>query len=363
VRVLITGGAGFVGANVGIGLASRHRDWEVVALDNLYRRGSELNLPRLEAASVRFIRADVREPSDLMALEPIDALVECSAEPSALAGLRGDTAYPVHTNLLGAYNCLELARRDGAQLVFLSTSRVYPFPTLNAIAYQETETRFELAREQEIPGVSPAGISERFPIAGARTLYGATKLAAELLVTEYAAGFGLATVIDRCGVIAGPWQMGKVDQGVFTFWMLHHHFRKPLRYIGYGGEGKQVRDVLHVDDLVELIDQQLLDPDHWEGVTANVGGGPERSLSLLETTRICRELTGNEVPIEPDLETRYGDVPVYLSDCEVLFRHTAWRPRLSARTVLSDILDWIASNAEQVGEALAVGEKPGERGA
>jgi CDP-paratose 2-epimerase len=362
VRVLITGGAGFVGANVGVGLASRHPDWEVVALDNLHRRGSGLNLPRLEAASVRFLRGDVREPSDLMAVEAIDALVECSAEPSALAGLEGDTAYPVHTNLTGAYNCLELARRDGAQFLFLSTSRVYPFSTLNSIAYEETATRFELADAQEVPGVSPAGISERFPIDGPRTLYGATKLAAELLVTEYATAFDLMTVIDRCGVIAGPWQMGKVDQGVFTFWMLHHYFGKPLRYIGYGGEGKQVRDLLHVEDLIELIDEQLLDPGHWAGVTANVGGG-ERSLSLLETTRICRELTGNEVPIEADLETRYGDVPIYVSDCEMLFRHTSWRPRLSARRVLSDILDWIATNAEQVGEALGVTEAPAERGA
>lgn len=362
-RILITGGAGFVGANVGIGLASRHPDWDVVALDNLYRRGSELNLLRLEAAGVRFMRGDVRKSSDLMALEPIDALVECSAEPSALAGLEGDTAYLLHTNLTGAYNCLELARRDGAQLLFLSTSRVYPFPALNAIACEETATRFELAKEQEIPGVSPAGISESFPIQGPRTLYGATKLAAELLVAEYAAAFGLATVIDRCGVIAGPWQMGKVDQGVFTYWMLHHYFLRPLRYIGYGAEGKQVRDLLHIEDLVELIDEQVLDPEHWAGVTANVGGGPSCSLSLLETTRICRELTGNEVPIEADLETRYGDVPVYISDCEVLFGHTSWRPRLSARRVLSDILDWIAASPDEVGEALGVGEAPAERGA
>jgi CDP-paratose 2-epimerase len=326
----------------------------VVAFDNLYRRGSQLNLPRLEAAGVRFIRGDVREPSELSAVESIDALVECSAEPSALAGLEGDTAYPIHTNLTGAYNCLELARRDGAQLVFLSTSRVYPFPALNAIAFEEKPTRFELQPEQSIPGVSPAGISERFPIAGARTLYGATKLAAELLVTEYAAGFGLQTVIDRCGVIAGPWQMGKVDQGVFTFWMLHHYFRRPLRYIGYGGEGKQVRDLLHVEDLVELIDEQLLAPDRWAGVTANVGGGPECSLSLLETTRICRELTANQVPIEPLLKPRYGDVPIYISDCEMLFRHTSWRPRMTARRVLGDILDWITANADQVGEALGV---------
>ena len=96
---------------------------------------------------------------------------------------------------------------------------------------------------------------------GARTLYGATKLAAELLIEEYRAGLGVPAVIDRCGVIAGPWQMGKVDQGVFTHWMLAHHFGNPLTYIGFGGEGKQVRDLLHVEDLVDLVERQLLDPE------------------------------------------------------------------------------------------------------
>ena len=116
----------------------------------------------------------------------------------------------------------------------------------------------------------------------------------------------MPAVIDRCGVIAGPWQMGKVDQGVFTHWMLAHHFGNPLSYIGFGGEGKQVRDLLHVEDLVDLVERQLLDPEAWDGRTVNVGGGRECSLSLRETTAICRELTGNEVPIEPVAETRAG---------------------------------------------------------
>ncbi len=102
-------------------------------------------------------------------------------------------------------------------------------------------------------------------------------------------------MINRCGVIAGPWQMGKVDQGVFTYWMLAHHFRRPLQYIGFGGSGKQVRDLLHVDDLLDLMDEQLADPARWDGVTANVGGGREGSLSLLETTALCAEITGNRI--------------------------------------------------------------------
>jgi CDP-paratose 2-epimerase len=353
-RLLITGGAGFVGSNLAVSLAARHPDWEILAFDNLYRRGSELNLPRLEQAGVEFVRGDVREPGDLGALPPITALIECSAEPSVMSGVDGDTGYLVHTNLTGAYNCLELARRDGAFVVFLSTSRVYPVAPQVELALDEGPTRFEIAAEQALPGVSPAGISEAFPLDGPRTLYGATKLAAELLIEEFRAGLGVPAVIDRCGVIAGPWQMGKVDQGVFTHWMLAHHFGNPLSYIGFGGVGKQVRDLLHVEDLVDLVERQLLDPGAWDGRTVNVGGGRECSLSLLETTEICRRLTGNEVPITPVAETRQGDVPVYLSDCAKLFSLDEWRPQRSPEQVLTDIHAWIAADGARIAEALDI---------
>lgn len=361
-RVLITGGAGFVGSNLAVSLAGRHPEWEVLALDNLYRRGSQLNLPRLEEAGVEFVRGDVREPADLERLDGISALIECSAEPSVMSGVDGDTGYLVHTNLTGAYNCLELARRDGAFLVFLSTSRVYPVAPQVGLKLEETATRFELAAEQGVAGVSPAGISEEFPLEGARTLYGATKLAAELLIEEYRAGLGVPAVIDRCGVIAGPWQMGKVDQGVFTHWMLAHHFGKPLKYIGYGGAGKQVRDLLHVEDLVDLVERQLLDPPSWDGRTVNVGGGRECSLSLLETTEICERLTGNEIPIESVAETRAGDVPIYLSDCAKLFGLDEWRPRRGAEQILTDIHAWISADEDRIAQALniaATAEKGG----
>ncbi len=360
-RLLITGGAGFVGSNLAVSLAARHPDWEIVAFDNLYRRGSELNLPRLQEAGVEFVRGDVREPGELAALPEISALIECSAEPSVMSGVDGDSGYLVHTNLTGAYNCLELARRDTAFLVFLSTSRVYPVAPQLQINLEEAETRFEIAAEQELPGVSPAGISERFPLDGARTLYGATKLAAELLIEEFRSGLGVPAVIDRCGVIAGPWQMGKVDQGVFTHWMLAHHFGNPLTYIGFGGEGKQVRDLLHVEDLVDLVERQLLDPEEWDGRTVNVGGGRECSLSLRETTVICRRLTGNEVAIEPVLETRAGDVPIYLSDCTELFELDEWRPRRSAEQVLADIHAWVAADEDRIAEALNIDAPAGGR--
>src|SRR5579863_2465087 len=268
-RILVTGGAGFIGANIAIGLASRSRDEEIIALDNLKRRGSELNLPRLRDAGVTFVHGDVRAVDDLATVEQVDAIVECSAEPSVLAGTDGSPNYLIGANLVGACNCLELARRHNAFMLFLSTSRVYPVAALENLRLEEAATRFELDDEQELPGVSSAGVSEVMPLSGARTLYGTTKLAGELLIEEYRATYGLRAVVNRCGVIAGPWQMGKVDQGVFTYWMLAHHFQRPLSYIGFGGSGKQVRDLLHVEDLLNLIDVQLGDPEYWAGATIN----------------------------------------------------------------------------------------------
>jgi CDP-paratose 2-epimerase len=351
-RVLVTGGAGFVGASVSLALKERNPDWQLLAFDNLKRRGSELNLPRLREAGVEYVHGDVREPGDVMALPAIDALVECSAEPSVLAGYGIAADYVVRTNLLGAYHCLEVARRDDAAFLFLSTSRVYPVEALKGLRLSETGTRFELAHEQELPGVSVEGISEAFPLDGARTLYGATKLSAELLAAEYADAFGLRTVVDRCGVIAGPWQMGKADQGVFTHWVLAHQLGRPLTYIGYGGKGKQVRDLLSVADLVELIDEQLRNLDEWAGFTGNVGGGRSCSLSLLETTELCRELTGNEVPIDGTDEARPGDVPVYVSDCARLFERTDWRPTRTPRGIVTDIHAWVSANQVSLEAAL-----------
>lgn len=351
-RILVTGGAGFIGSSVCLALVRRHPDWEVVACDNLYRRGSELNLPRLRDAGVAFSHADVRSRDDLASIGSFDALVECSAEPSVMAAVGGASDYVVQTNLVGAYHCLEAAAAHGAQVVFLSTSRVYPVAGLSGLAYDETDTRFELRDDQPTPGASSHGIAEDFALGGARTLYGTTKLAAELLVAEYAASHGIATTINRCGVVAGPWQMGKVDQGVFTHWVLSHVLRRDLAYIGFGGTGKQVRDLLHVDDLVDLVERQLLDPQAWDGRTYNVGGGRAGSLSLLETTALCEELTGNRLAVGSVAETRPGDVPVYVSDCRAIEDEMGWSPRRDARTILADTFQWIRDHESLVRSTL-----------
>ena len=195
-QVLITGGAGFVGSSLGLGLAQRYPEWQITALDNLKRRGSELNLPRLKQAGIEFVHGDVRNAEDLepAALQP-DLILECSAEASILAGY-ASPGYMLQTNLVGTINCLELARQTQANFIFLSTSRVYPIAYLNALKFTEIETRFQLMEQQSFPGASSQGISEEFPLDKARSLYSSTKLASELLIAEYADAYGLRTIIN-----------------------------------------------------------------------------------------------------------------------------------------------------------------------
>jgi len=349
-HILITGGAGFVGSSLGLELAQRYPEWRITALDNLKRRGSELNLSRLKQVGIQFVHGDIRNVEDLdpLVLQP-DLILECSAEPSVLAGYNSP-GYVLQTNLVGTINCLELARQTEADFIFLSTSRVYPIAYLKKLNYAEAETRLQLLQQQSLPGASSDGISEEFPIDQARSLYGATKLASELLIAEYADAYGLRTVVNRCGVLTGAWQMGKVDQGVFALWMARHYFRQPLKYIGYGGTGKQVRDFLHVADLLDLIDRQIHRIDDLKGQTFNVGGGVANTLSLWETTQLCQEITGHQVPITPVLETRTGDVPIFITNSRKVMAATGWQPQRDAKTTLTEIYEWIDQYKEQLSE-------------
>lgn len=339
-QVLVTGGAGFVGSHLAIALRERLPGVTVTALDNLRRRGSELNLPRLAAAGVRFAHGDIRSPTDLDAMPPPDLIVECSAEPSATAGYGGSPDYLISANLTGCYHCLELARRTGADFVFLSTSRVYPYRALNGLKCLETESRYAL-EDQVIPGASRAGVSERFPMEGPRSLYGMTKRAAELMVEEYGDAYRLRCIVNRCGLLTGPWQMARSDQGVVALWLAAHVFRRGLSYVGFNGTGKQVRDFLHIEDFGELLLAELAQFDSYAGRPLNVGGGSKFSFSLRELTEICREVTGNEIPIESVAGTRPADIRIFVTDHAEVTAVGGWRPSRDLRTTLEEMHAWM----------------------
>ena len=344
--MLITGGAGFVGSNLAVSFKEKYPALRVIAFDNLKRRGSELNIQRLKQSKVDFVHGDVRNPEDLAFDTKINLLLECAAEPSVLAGYGSSPQYLINTNLVGTVNCLELARKNKSDIIFLSTSRVYPYAAINDIQTTEMETRFEWNKEQTrcIPGWSKNGIDVDFTLNGPKSMYGATKLCSEIILLEYLKIYGVRGVINRCGVIAGPWQFGKVDQGIFTLWMMAHYFNKPLKYIGFGGKGKQVRDLLHIDDLFDLLELQIASMDNITSEIYNVGGGAAVSLSLLETTKLCEDITGNKIEIKSELNTRPADLVIYTTDNQKICSTIPWKPKRNTRTILEDIYSWIKNN-------------------
>jgi len=347
--ILITGGAGFVGSNLAIRLKQQYPSYTIISMDNLKRRGSELNLTRLKQHEIVFIHGDIRKKEDFRQIDqPVHCVIDAAAEPSVLAGLDGDADYLIQTNLNGTIHALDFALQHRAKFIFLSTSRIYPIRAIEDIAVEEAATRFEMSAVQKMPGVSAKGISEWFPLAGARSLYGATKLASELMIEEYHEMFGLQTVIDRCGVLTGPYQMGKVDQGVVVLWMARHFWKKGLSYIGYGGLGKQVRDMLHINDLFDLIDLQVHGIEKFNGQIFNAGGGREVSASLQELTRLCAEITGNTIPMESVADTRKADIRIYITDNTKINEITGWKPKITVPKILEEIYVWIKENENQL---------------
>ena len=340
-HILIAGGAGFVGSNLAIAFKTIYPNYLVTVFDNLSRKGSALNLVRLEAADVIFRHVDTRMASDLVKDTRIDVIIDAAAEPSVLAGNAGNTEYLVQTNFNGTVNLLNLAKKHQAGFIFLSTSRVYPIASLRSLQLEESDSRFFLSKDQTTRGSSAEGIAENFILTGNRSLYGATKLASELMIAEYHALFGISTIINRCGVIAGPWQMGKVDQGVAVLWMASHFWKMSLQYLGFAGSGKQVRDLLHIDDLFTLVDKQVHHIEQYAGETYNVGGGSSHSISLLEMTAICEKISGNKTTVHTNGEARPGDIPLYITNNHKIATATGWKPTKAVDVLFGDIFNWI----------------------
>lgn len=344
--ILVTGGAGFLGSNLATLLKQTYAAARVVAFDNLRRRGSEHILPRLTAHGVEFVHGDVRNPSDLQ-IGGVDLILECSAEPSVLAGREGGARYLIDSNLGGVINCLELARQSKAGLLFISSSRVYPFDRLNGLPFVPVGARMEFEPGKALPqGISAQGLTTEFPLPGKRTIYGATKLAAELLIREYADVYDFPALVFRFGVLAGPWQMGKLDQGFTALWVARHLAGQGLDYVGYGGTGHQVRDVLHVCDAFDLVQASLGKLAGLRGEVFNAGGGLANSVSLQEMTAICRAVTGREVPLGRVPETRPGDIPWYVTDNAVTSAAFGWRPQRPVEQVVRDTAAWLGERPE-----------------
>jgi len=343
-KILISGVCGFAGSTLARGLLQAGKGHEVTGFDNFSRPGSETNRAELRKLGARLVHADMRAASDLEALPAADWVLDAAANPSVLAGVDGRTSSRqlVEHNLLGTFNLLEYCKQHHAGLILLSTSRVYSIAALTALPLTVERDAFHLAASAPLPpGVSTAGLNEAFSTLPPVSLYGASKLASEALALEYGAAFDCPVFVNRCGVLAGAGQFGQPDQGIFSFWIHSWLRRRPLKYLGFGGHGHQVRDCLHPRDLLPLLEQQLAAPATAAADRiVNLSGGTASALSLRQLSDWCTAHGGAHT-VTADGAPRPFDLPWVVLDHAKATRLWGWRPQ----TPVAAILDEIAAHA------------------
>lgn len=347
--ILITGAAGFVGFSISKLFLDHQPDVKLIAIDNLSRRGSEYNVSHLRRLGCQFIHGDVRCKEDIEDLPRVDWIIDCAANPSVLAGLDQGSQALINNNLTGTLYLLEKCRKDNAGFVMLSTSRVYSINELNRIPLKENEKDFSILRDSQCPkGCSVLGISEEFSTNAPVSLYGSTKLASEIMALEYHYSFGFPVWINRCGVIAGPGQFGKIDQGIFSYWIYNYLLDRPLSYIGFGGTGKQVRDFIHPFDVFRLIQKQVAYPLKKVNKIVNIGGGISNSFSLAQLDDFCRKNLKIDKDIRQVVEGRRFDIPLYIADNTLSQELWDWSPSIGAEEILQQIIIYAIENLQLI---------------
>ncbi len=343
-KILITGCLGFAGKTLCESIITSTDTIEIIGVDNFSRKGCELNVEPLRNLGIGIIRGDIRNPSDLKALPAADWVIDCAANPSVLAGMDNETSsrQVMEHNLVGTINLLEYCKQKGSGIILLSTSRVYSAEQLAKLPIIQEDDRYSIKDSFRSNGISSKGISEDFPTTTPLSLYGASKLASETIILEYANCFGFPAWINRCGVLAGAGQFGKADQGIFSYWLHSFREKNPLKYIGFGGKGLQVRDALHPKDLSPLLIKQMEEPDRDVPKILNLGGGRENSMSLKQLSNWCEDLFGpNEVT--PSSDERPMDAPWIVMDSSLANKAWDWSPK----TKVQEILEEIARHAEK----------------
>ncbi len=352
-RILVTGACGFVGSNVIHRFREALANATLVGIDNFCRPGSELNRAKLQGIGVRVIHGDVRAASDFEPLPDVDWVIDAAANPSVLAGVDGRTSSRqlVEHNLGGTMQMLEFCRARGTGFILLSTSRVYSIPPLCALPLRAESERFSLDESKSLPvGVSCGGVSEAFSTEPPLSLYGVSKKMSEDLALEYHHTFKLPVWINRCGVMAGAGQFGRADQGIVAYWLHSWRERKALKYLGFEGAGRQVRDMLHPRDLADLLLKQMRSPSADAPRLANVSGGSESAFSLAELSAYAARRFGYEHAVERSGAVRPFDIPWLILDDARARNAWNWKPTIS-RDVL---FDEVAAFAERQPDWLSV---------
>lgn len=331
-KILITGGCGFVGTNLALFL--KQKKHKISSLDNLSRKGSKYNLKLLNNEKIKNYRIDIENDRKILKIPKFDLIIDCCAE-AAVEVSKNNFEKVINTNLVGTINILKKAKIDKSKIIFLSSSRVYPINSLKDLVDKK-----KLKKSLKINKM----FNENSNINGPKTIYGVTKLASEMFIEEFSYAFKMKYIINRCGVISGPLQFGKQDQGFISLWIWRHLMKKKLSYIGYEGLGNQVRDVLHVNDLSELINIQIKNLNKINNTLFTVGGSKKSYTSLKKLTEICQKITGNKLSMSKIKKTSIYDIPYFITDNSKVTRAYGWRPKKNISNIIKDTYKWLKIN-------------------
>ena len=335
-KILITGGCGFVGTNLALFLYSK--GYKIECLDNLSRKGSRYNFKLLRNKKIRNYKFDIYDYRKIQKLPKYDFIIDCCAE-AAVEVSKKDIDGVINTNFLGTFNILKKAKKDKSKIIFLSTSRVYPIKNMtNIIRKKIISSKIKIKKT----------FGENDNLQGPKTIYGLTKLSSEMLIEEFGYAFDLKFIINRCGVISGPLQFGKQDQGFVSLWIWGHLKKKKMKYIGYGGLGNQVRDVLHVDDLSELINLQIRKINKINNKIFTVGGSKKSYTSLRQLTDICEKITKNKIKFNKVSKTSIYDIPYFITNNKLVTKTYGWKPKRNILKVVSDTFLWLKNNESTI---------------
>lgn len=331
---LVTGGAGFIGSNYVRRLLARGET--VTIYDNLSRRGAQANLDWLRttgSGTLNFVQGDVRDVN-LITKTATDAdiiihLASQVAVTTSVLNPRED----VEINVMGTFNVLEAARASKRQpiVLYASTNKVYG--GMENLIIEENVTRYAY-RDY------PHGIPETYPL-DFHSPYGCSKGAGDQYVHDYARIYDLPTVVFRQSCIYGTRQFGVEDQGWIAWFIIAAEKGQPITIYG---DGKQVRDVLYVDDLLDIYDAAITHIDHAAGQIYNVGGGPNNQLSIWrEFEPMLENLLGRPIPTGKD-NWRPGDQRIYVSDIRKAARDLGWQPKVSVEQGITRLFNWVIEN-------------------
>ena len=333
-KILVSGGCGFVGSNLCIYLKKKLKKIKIYSVDNLFRKGSEINQKRLKNIGIKNYKFDISNLKIIQSLPKVNLIIDCCAEPSVEIS-KNEIDRVIYTNFIGTFNMLKKCIADKANIIFLSSSRVY---SINAI---KNLTKKIKLNNNFIPKKS---IDENFDTSGIKSIYGLTKLSSEDLIKEINYSHKIKYIINRFGVIAGPWQFGKQDQGFVTLWVAKHMLKKKLSYIGFKGTGLQARDIIHIQDVCEIIFKQIKKINIISNQTFNIGGGPKSYTNLKQLTYICEKITNNKVKIEKVLKTSNYDIPYFLTNNSKVKKFYKWMPKKNINNIIFDIFIWLKKN-------------------